>query len=247
MFQGIYDSGTKYGNIAEQLGIPNANGGGAAPGLTTTNITGMTGLGDGAGSLQKVNNNWEIDQAFSWVRNRHELKFGFDYMSRRFAFYSPGAPNGTIHFQRHLLRISAWRISSSGSPINSRLDVTKFFSLQRFYFSWFVQDNWRVNSKLSINMGLRNDSITAWKERHNRLAGFVPENGGNLVPVGTAPFTGDSVLQGRPWQLGPRLGFAYTDHAQDSASAQAAASSTASRPSLPATRSRRMRRSAERW
>ena len=94
MFQGIYDSGTKYGSIAEQLGILNANAGGAAPGLSTTNITGMTGLGDGAGSLQKVNNNWEIDQAFSWVRNRHELKFGFDYMSRRFAFHSPGAPSG---------------------------------------------------------------------------------------------------------------------------------------------------------
>jgi len=59
-------------------------------------------------------------------------------------------------------------------------------------------------------MGLRNDSITAWKERHNRLSGFVPDNGGTLVPVGTAPFTGDSVLSGRPWQLGPRLGFAYT-------------------------------------
>lgn len=59
-------------------------------------------------------------------------------------------------------------------------------------------------------MGLRNDSITAWKERHNRLAGFVPTGGGTLVPVGTAPFNGDSVLDGRPSQLGPRLGFAYT-------------------------------------
>ena len=97
-----------------------------------------------------------------------------------------------------------------GNPISSRLDVTKFFNLQRFYFSWFVQDNWRVTSKLSINMGLRNDSITAWKERHNRLAGFVPDNGGTLVPVGTAPFTGDSVLQGRPWHWVRGLGFAYT-------------------------------------
>src|SRR6478735_9044452 len=56
MFQGIYDSGTKYGSISEQLGILNANAGGAAPGLSTTTISGMTGLGDGAGSLQKVNN-----------------------------------------------------------------------------------------------------------------------------------------------------------------------------------------------
>jgi hypothetical protein len=209
MLQGIYDSGTRYGALAEKLGIPNANAGGAAPGLSTTNITGMTGLGDGAGSLQKVNNNWEIDQAISWVRNRHELKFGFDYMSRRFAFHSPGAPSGQFTFSGIYTGFGLADFLF-GRPINSRYDATKFFSLQRFYYSWFIQDNWRVNSKLSLNMGLRNDSITAWKERHNRLAGFVPDNGGNLVPVGTAPFTGDSVLDGRPWQLGPRFGLAYT-------------------------------------
>ena len=209
MRQGIYDAGTKYGNIAEQLGIRNANGGGAAPGLTTTNITGMTGLGDGAGSLLKVNNNWEIDNAFSWVRNRHELKFGFDWMSRRFAFFSPGAPTGQLTFSGIY---SGFGLGDFllGNPITSRLDVSSFFNLHRFYASWFVQDNWRVNSKLTINMGLRNDSITPWKERHDRLAGFVPENGGNLIPVGTAPFTGRSVLAGRPWQFGPRFGFAYT-------------------------------------
>ncbi|MBI2686031.1 MAG: TonB-dependent receptor [Acidobacteria bacterium] len=209
MFQGIYDSGTKYGNIAEQLGIPNANGGGAAPGLTTTNITGMTGLGDGSGSLLKVNNNWELDQAFSWVHDRHELKFGFDWMSRRFAFYSPGAPTGQYTFSGIYSNFGLADFLF-GNPISSRLDVTNYFNLHRFYLSWFVQDNWRVNSKLTINMGLRNDSITPWKERHDRLSGFVPDNGGTLVPVGTAPFTGRSVLQARPWQLGPRFGFAYT-------------------------------------
>jgi hypothetical protein len=209
MFQGIYDAGTNYGSIAEELGIPNANANGATPGLTTTNITGMTGLGDGAGSLQKVNNNWEVDQAFSWVRDKHELKFGFDYMSRRFAFHSPGAPNGQFTFSGIYSNFGLADFLY-GNPISSRLDATKFFSLHRFYFSWFVQDNWRLTPKLSINMGLRNDSITAWKERHDRLAGFVPENGGTLVPVGTAPFTGRSVLDGRPWHLGPRLGFAYT-------------------------------------
>ena len=72
------------------------------PGLSTTNITGMTGLGDGSGSLQKINNNWEIDQAFSWVHDRHELKFGFDYMSRRFDFFSPGCAERRLHLQRDL-------------------------------------------------------------------------------------------------------------------------------------------------
>lgn len=209
LVQGIYDSGTKYGAIAEKLGIPNANVGGGAPGLTTTNITGLTGLGDGAGSLNKINNNWEIDQAFSLVHDRHEIKFGFDWMSRRFAFFSPGAPNGSYTFSGNYSNFGLADFLF-GRPISSRLDVTKFFSLQRLYYSWYVQDNWRINSKLSLNMGLRNDSITAWKERHNRLSGFVPTGGGTLVPVGNAPFTGDSVLDGRPFQLGPRFGLAYT-------------------------------------
>lgn len=209
MFQGIYDAGTKYPRIAEELGIPNANLGGAIPGFTTTNIAGMTGLGDGAGSLQKVNNNWEIDHAFSWVFPGHELKVGFDYMSRRFAFHSPGAPNGQFSFTGAYTGFGLADFLL-GRPISSRLDATKFFSLQRFYFSSYVQDNWRVSPRLSINLGLRNDSITAWKERHNRLAGFVPTGGGTLVPVGTPPFEGDSVLESRPVQLGPRLGFAYT-------------------------------------
>lgn len=209
MIQGIYDAGTKYGAIAEKLGILNANAGGAAPGLSTTNITGMTGLGDGAGSLDKVNNNWEIDQALSWVKAKHDLRFGFNYMSRRFAFFSPGAPSGQFTFGGNYTNFG-FADFLLGRPISSRYDATKFFSLKRYYFSWYVQDNWRVNSKLTLNMGLRNDSITPWKERHNRLAGFVPTGGGTLVPVGTAPFSGDSVLESRPWQLGPRFGLAYT-------------------------------------
>ena len=174
----------------------------------------MTGLGDGAGSLQKVNNNWEIDQAFSWVRNRHELKFGFDYMSRRFAFHSPGAPSGQFSFTGVYTGFGLADFLF-GRPVSSRYDATKFFSLQRFYYSWFVQDNWRVSSKLSVNIGLRNDSITAWKERHNRLAGFVPENGGNLVPVGTAPFTGDSVQAGPAVAVGASARLRLHDHAED--------------------------------
>jgi len=207
--QGILDSDTKFPTIAEDLGIPNANNHGATPGLSTTNISGFTGLGDGAGSLQKINNNWEIDQAFSLVRSRHEFKVGFDFLSRRFAFFSPGAPNGQFTFSGVYTGCGLADLLL-GRPISSRLDVTSFFDLQRFYYSAYLQDNWRVNSRLTLNMGLRNDSIAAWKERHNRLSGFVPVNGGTLVPVGTAPFTGDSVQDGRPLQLGPRFGFAYT-------------------------------------
>ena len=204
----IIDTGYTLGNLGEQYGIPNANAG-DVPGFTNITITGNVGLGDGSGSLEKINNNWEVDQAFTWVKGNHELKFGFDWMSRRFAFFSPTYPNGTYSFNG---AYTGYGLTDFlfGHPISSTIDITKFFSLQRFQPSFYIQDNFRVNSKLTLNLGIRNDLVTPWKERNNRIAGFVPENGGNLVPVGTAPYTGDTPIDGRYTNWGPRAGFAYS-------------------------------------
>ncbi|HEV2273001.1 MAG TPA: carboxypeptidase regulatory-like domain-containing protein [Acidobacteriaceae bacterium] len=197
------------GNLAEQLGIPNANAGGAL-GLTGINISGTRSLGDaGISGLRKVNNNWEVGQAFSWVKGSHELKFGVDYMSRRFAFFTPSHPTGTYSFTG---AYTGYGLADFlyGVPVSSELDVTKFFSMMRFQPSFYVQDNWRVTPKLTLNIGLRNDLVTPWVERDNRIAGFVGDNGGTLVPVGTPPFNGNSLTVGRYTNWGPRFGFAYS-------------------------------------
>ena len=204
----IVDADTNQPTLAQQLGIPNANAGGAA-GLTNIGISGTVGLGDGSGSLEKINNNWEIDQAFSWVKGKHEIKFGFDFMSRRFACFSPTWPVGTFSFNGSYTNYG-FADFLYGRPISSEIDISKFFSLQRFQPSFYIQDNYRVTSKLTLNVGLRNDLVTPWKERHNQLAGFDPTNGGNLVPVGTSPYTGNAVTGGRYSNWGPRFGFAYS-------------------------------------
>lgn len=181
----IIDTDTGYGDLAEQLGIPNANAGGAT-GLTNFGISGQVGLGDGSGSLKKVNNNWEIAQAVSLVKGSHELKLGFDWRSLRFAFYSPGYPVGNFTFSG---AYTGYGLADFlyGRPISSELDVTKFFSMQRFQPSVYLQDNWRVTPKLTLNLGIRDDLVTPWGERADRLSGFVPVDGGSLVLVGTAP------------------------------------------------------------
>lgn len=217
MHEGIYDALSDQKTLAEDLGIPNANGGGAAGGLTNFNISGNVGLGDGSGSLDKVNNNWEFDQALSWVKGHSELKFGLDIMTRRFAFFSPGYPVGQFSFTGVYTNNPASPTGTGygladfllGHPISSVIDITKFFSLKRYQLGWYVQDNFRVTPKLTLTFGLRDDIITGWKERHDRHAGFVPDNGGNLVTLGTAPFTGQTVNESRWDNLGPRAGFAY--------------------------------------
>jgi Carboxypeptidase regulatory-like domain/TonB dependent receptor len=208
LLEDIIDADSSYGSLAEKLGIPNANAGGAL-GLTNFSISGMAGLGDGNGSLQKVNNIWEVDQALSWIKGGHELKFGFNWMSTQFAFYTPPHPTGSYTFNGSY---TGYGLADFlyGRPISSQLDVTKFFTLTRFRPALYVQDNWRVSKRLTLNIGLRDDLVTPWKERHNRLAGFVPVNGGTLVPVGTPPFSGDTLTDGRYTNFGPRFGFAYS-------------------------------------
>ncbi|HXB74790.1 MAG TPA: carboxypeptidase regulatory-like domain-containing protein [Candidatus Acidoferrales bacterium] len=208
LVESIIDADTAHGNLAEQLGIPGANAGGA-PGLTTINISGTTGLGDNNGSVAKVNNLIEIDQALSWVKGSHELKFGFNFLSTRFAFFTPPKPNGSFSFTG---AYTGYGLADFlyGRPISSQIDVTKFFDLKRYRPSFYIQDNWRVTRKLSVNLGLRDDLVTPWKERHNRLAVFDPSNGGNLVPVGTPGYPADTVTDGRYANLAPRVGFAYS-------------------------------------
>lgn len=208
MTERIIDADVRYGNIAEQYGIPNANAGGAM-GMSTISISSDVGLGDGSGSLQKVNNNWEVDQAFTITKGNHEMKVGVDFMSRRFAFFSPTQPVGVFNFTGAYTNYG-FADFLEGAPLTSSLDVNQFFSLLRFQISYYAQDNWRVTPKLTLNFGLRDDTVTPWTERHNRLAGFSPENGGQLIPVGTDPrFPGNHMTVGRYTNFGPRFGFSY--------------------------------------
>jgi hypothetical protein len=209
MVEYIIDADSGQPLLAQSLGIPNANGNGAAGGLTNISISGGTvGLGDGSGSLAKVNNNYEYSQALSWVKGKHELKFGGSIMSRRFSFFSPSYPVGQMTFSG-VYTGNGLADFLFGHPISSDIDITKFFSLHRYMANVYMQDTWRVTPKLTLNFGLRDDMVTPWTERHNLLAGFVPTGGGTLVPVGTAPYSGNSVTEGRYTNLGPRAGLAY--------------------------------------
>jgi len=82
--------------------------------------------------------------------------------------------------------------------------------MQRFQPTVYIQDNWRVTPKLTLNLGLRDDLVTPWGERADRLSGFVPTGGGTLVMLGTPPYYGNTITRGRYTNWGPRVGFAYS-------------------------------------
>ncbi len=88
--------------------------------------------------------------------------------------------------------------------------------------SFFVQDDWRVNAKLTVNLGLRYEWSTPYTERFNRnqFTCFTCNSGINVPALGDWPggdLFGTSILatpnhrhsNGDYNNVGPRLGFAY--------------------------------------
>jgi hypothetical protein len=196
------------GNLAERLGIPGANAGNVA-GLTTSTISGQVGLGDSYGNLVKIDNNWEVDQALSWIKGNHEIKFGFDWQSHRQTNYDPLWPVGMYSFSGVY---TGYGLADFlyGRPISSQLDTTVNYSTQRFEPSVYVQDTWKASPKLTVTLGLRDDFVTPWLERANRLATFLPINGGTLVTVNSPQWQHSGVTDGRYTNFGPRAGVAYS-------------------------------------
>ena len=104
----------------------------------------------------------------------------------------------------------------AGSSGNNLIQNFKNVATQNMYAAWYFQDDWRVTSKLTLNLGIRYDFDTPRTERYNRTNYFDPDvasplgNGarGGLQFVGV----GSNGRHQYNWDrnnLAPRLGLAY--------------------------------------
>lgn len=166
--------------------------------------------------------------ALDRMQGRHELKFGGEGRLRRTNEVMPGAPAGLFAFDYVGTSQRPW--DSSGDAMASFLtgvtvpggwglyQIPAFLSTQNFQYAGFIQDNWRVTDKLTLNLGLRYDLSLPRTERHNRLS-YLDPNAPSPLQVPDFPnlrggvrFVGPGmrsnyIADGNNW--GPRLGFAY--------------------------------------
>lgn len=151
------------------------------------NRTGNNYINFGAGHYSTTyNNNWSVQETLNKVTGAHSLKWGF--MTGITLQDSASASQfPTINFSDVFTRQTALEphaSSTDGSAIATALlgyptDVsyTNPFlpSYATKYFALFLQDDWHVSSKLSVNLGLRWDAQTPPHERYNSaVIGFDP-------------------------------------------------------------------------
>ena len=127
--------------------------------------------------------------------SRHTLKTGLDARMIRVNVWEARAA-GTFNFSAGMTQGPNPSTASStaghsiaslllgtGTSNNTLIQNWKNVASQNFYFAGYVQDDWRVNQRLTLNVGLRYDLETPRTERYNRMNYFDPEARSPLADV----------------------------------------------------------------
>ena len=169
--------------------------------------------------------------ALSWVKGAHSIKFGGEQRQFFNNFWQPSNPTGLFSFDQD---------ATNQTPYNG--DLTQgdaFASLLLGYGSangqsflqeippvadksketgFYVQDDWKINSKLTVNIGLRYEWSTPYSERYNRstFSDFTGDSGvtvpglGALKGITLFPTSGRRNIPVDRNNFAPRLGVAYS-------------------------------------
>ena len=128
----------------------------------------------------------EVQEHLSWFRGRHNVKFGMNMLRSEYDDY--GANNnlfGNVTFSNRftgqyyadfLLGIPT-TVSRSFPPIRS--------DRNRWSYDFFALDDFKVNSKLTVNIGLRYELHLNWRENNDRISIFDVTSGQIVVPDGS--------------------------------------------------------------
>jgi outer membrane receptor protein involved in Fe transport len=130
------------------------------PPITITGVTGILGQGNDAASNPTIT--YEVGDQVSWNRGRHTIRFGYDQQYVHWNFCSCGKSRGSLTFQSwadFLLGESAAQNGTTLSNVYAVSAAGQSFNNPNLgrenQASAFVQDDYKVNARLTLNLGVR--------------------------------------------------------------------------------------------
>jgi carboxypeptidase family protein/TonB-dependent receptor-like protein len=185
------------------------------------NLLGTTG---GGCNSSQVNTNYYAQENLTWLKGKHTLKFGYEYRKQGFNIFSTGNATGAFFWEGKPTSLPSQPSTTGlgfadfmlGQVGRATLDVqTGPTYLRSWYNGGYVQDDIKVTSKLTLNLGLRYDLASPAVEKYNHMSWFdrnTPNPAAGGIP-GALVFASPSRrvgLEMNKKEFGPRFGFAYS-------------------------------------
>lgn len=205
------------GNVATKIGlqVPPSNLNVTYP---TINISGFTSLG--AGNFEPVwsdGQNRQLKNDTSWIKGAHTVQFGAESQWIQTNNVNARNEGGTFSFSGRYTRNSL--SNAGGSPVSDLLlgyvDSSTYSTSTRvearaILLAGYLQDDWKLNQRFTLNLGLRYEFLRPFEDKYNKLANF---------DLDTDPLHPQLILESQmgrsdfvhasPYDLQPRVGLAY--------------------------------------
>jgi hypothetical protein len=205
------DSGTLGNNVAwaNKLGLPNPFGQTGWPTLCTDAPFLYGGCWDGDNRKDEMLTAFQVDDNVTWIKGKHSVKFGFkgrqEFNNIQELQQSQGSHSWygdwTALYDQANDDYTPYTGSGFASLIMglptylSNQYNRGFFYFQQKEIGAYVQDTWKVNRRVSLDLGLRWDKWTMYHEKYNRLTNVDLNTYANAFQVVTP---GDTRMEDMP-------------------------------------------------
>ncbi len=185
-------------------------------------ISGMIPLGSSASNGDR-NRSYVFSEALSYIAGRHTLKMGGDYRRQMYNFYNPGklagvySFSGTFTSQQGVVP-TGYGLADLllGYPAGTNINIADYtYRLNINSGAMYIQDDFKVNRKLTLNLGVRWEYNGPYSEANGQFASFNPTLLNRTTKtMGEVEFA-KTDIQGNSFSpqvftnFLPRIGFAY--------------------------------------
>ncbi len=169
---------------------------------TPTPLVGFSGFFTNLGSLPGPNSFnqvtpftvFEVLENVTKTAGNHTLHFGTQIRVNR--------QNEWLRPQQTFSFASFHDLENDAPFVLSKIGFPGFLGIRNSNWDFYIQDDWRVTRKLTLNLGLRYDYNTVWGEQHNREQNF------DFATQSFLPTT-QSAYNAPKTDFAPRIGFAW--------------------------------------
>jgi Carboxypeptidase regulatory-like domain/TonB-dependent Receptor Plug Domain/TonB dependent receptor len=173
------------------------------PGLAVFSVPGITGfVGGGVGNFTFNNYTWNSFQAYddaSLTKGVHSIKFGFAFERMQINILFPANPTGAFTFGS----LTQFLTNQPSSFTGGVPGTTTPRGIRQSLFGGYVQDDFHVRPNLTLNLGLRYETVTVPTEVQNKLA-VLPTLTSSQPNLGSPYFQNPTKRD-----FEPRVGFSW--------------------------------------